>query len=824
MASIFLSYARVDAAAVALLHQALTDREHKLWIDVQDLPEASPWREDIVRAIDRSDVFVFVVSQASLRSVECRKEFEHARDRRKRIVPIVLDDTQPSAAPPDLADIGWIPATAHERIHGAIGTDLAHLERHTRFLLDALDWKQRRGGVLRGATLREAQQWLADAAARKLEPVPASEHRELIAASVRARRNRRIAAVVMTVVVVAVVGYYFLVARERARIARANELANEFEQLWKRRELDTAMLRAVEAYRTAPTIAATGALIRAVQNDPWLEVMLRGGDGEVDAVAFAPSGKELAIGRDDGVIELWNTRTWVRERTILTGTERVAALAYSPDGKVLVGGDWSSRIRRWKADGVGEIGTPLHAERGLVEEIALHPGGRYLAVAYATGAMLWDLGLSTPTATPVPIDPSRRSSAVTFASDGAILAAVEGTETLHVWDFRDGLLSNERTRTFGSGVTALAAHGSVIVAGLADGTAVRIYAPDLSELRRTPLHSGPILGLAFNGTGEVLASAGGDARAHIVREDDPPVAFETPARVFDVAFDRTSSRLALAGANGTAYVLDVAHRQPLAQVVRREREGIQQIAFDAKGNVVASTEDSLFPEGLTGVALADMMDATVSADGNRLAAGDNKGTIGLWDAKSKRFLRSWKTPEAIADLAFSANGQTLASVNSANAEITLIDVDEAAILATFKGTCSRVFSVVFLGEQLVTGCNDGSIELLDVRERVSIARMPDHEDEIDFVNVLTVRGRRVAAGLADGRVMLWNLDSQWWLRRACHRSNRDDGACAPLSGQPAEIPSSTPPRDNKAIPDGRDLPSIVAGWIHAVPNPAPPRR
>jgi len=811
MPSIFLSYSRRDTPAVQDLKEKLVALKHEVWVDVADLPEASLFRDEIAVAIERSDIFLLAASQNSLQSVEVRKEFELARNLGKRIIPVSIDGVQPSAAPPDMANINWIPLAdtrAFERINKAIGTDLVHLRKHTRFLIDA-----RSGTTLRGKTLRDAQQWLA--ASTSKEPAPVDDHRKLVADSLRAQRQRRIAAAVGAIAIIAVVVYLSTISRTNRRNARANALAEESEQLWSLRQRDQSMLRAVAAYQTAVTSASQRALVHAAQRDPHLEMLLHAPVPEVDALAFDPRTGHLASAGN--AITLWKGAA--AQISARLGV-RVSALTYAADGAFLISGDWNGLVRRWHAEAGNEVAPPLDAKRGLVESMSLHPGNRWLAVSYANGAMLWDLERST--ATPL-LDTTRRSSAVTFSSTGETLIAVEGTQTLMAWDFADGVMTNHRSQSF-AGITAVAMHGRIITAGLSDGTLLRLYADDLSELRSTKGHDGPILALAVDPEDGLLASAGADKRARVWRDDELLVDFTTAGRVFAVAFDSTSSRLAVAGAEPTIYLLDAGHRQPLAQVVQRKRNGIQQVAFDARGGIVASVDDLHFPD-VKGVKLAQLMDFARSPDGKLLAVADNEGTIGIWDARSQAFIRSWKTPEAVADVTFSPDSKRMASVNSANGEISLINIGRKEI-STFEGTCKRVFSVAFIGDQLVTGCDDGGLELLDLDERKSIALVPDHEqtDEPKFVNALAVNGSRVAAGTDDGRVVLWNLDPQWWMRRTCRRANRNIAPCNALSGPPAEIPSSTPPPDRKVIPDDRGLPSTVAGLTRPVPRRAPRRR
>ncbi len=182
---------------------------------------------------------------------------------------------------------------------------------------------------------------------------------------------------------------------------------------------------------------------------------------------------------------------------------------------------------------------------------------------------------------------------------------------------------------------------------------------------------------------------------------------------------------------------------------------------------------------LAGAKLEHVMNAAFSPGGDVLVAGDNDGNVAAWDAKSLELIRVWKTAgTAAAGLAFSPDSRRLAVVDAGTARVSIIDFrDETA--TSFDGECERSFSAAFRGDgrTLVTGCNDGSLELLDVVTRERLGSIPDHEDppDPDFVMDLArhPREERFAAGTEDGRVMIWHLEPAFWMRRACRRANRD---------------------------------------------------
>jgi hypothetical protein len=89
MADVFISYSRQDKEFVRRLHAALTERGRDAYVDVEDIPVASRWRQEIAEAIEGADALVFVMSPDSVASEECRKELDHAVAHNKRVIPVV---------------------------------------------------------------------------------------------------------------------------------------------------------------------------------------------------------------------------------------------------------------------------------------------------------------------------------------------------------------------------------------------------------------------------------------------------------------------------------------------------------------------------------------------------------------------------------------------------------------------------------------------------------------------------------------------------------------------------------------------------------------
>lgn len=103
MARIFISYARVDRAFANHLSHLL--RAHRIWMDDR-IFAGTRWWDEILQQLGWCEVFIFLVSPASLASKYCRKEFRIARDMGVPIISILIEPG--ITVPPEVAAFEYL--------------------------------------------------------------------------------------------------------------------------------------------------------------------------------------------------------------------------------------------------------------------------------------------------------------------------------------------------------------------------------------------------------------------------------------------------------------------------------------------------------------------------------------------------------------------------------------------------------------------------------------------------------------------------------------------------------------------------------------------
>ncbi len=173
MTQVFISYSHKDKSFVQELASALQQKGIDPWVDWEDIRPTSEWWPEILKGIDASDAFLYVISPDSVKSEVCLKEIEHACLDEKRMIPLQRHAVEPTLLPKPIAERQWLSFTADgtfdqnlEHLLEALNLDLAWSEFQTNLLLRARDWEQsgkESSRELRGRMLTKAENWSAQA-------------------------------------------------------------------------------------------------------------------------------------------------------------------------------------------------------------------------------------------------------------------------------------------------------------------------------------------------------------------------------------------------------------------------------------------------------------------------------------------------------------------------------------------------------------------------------------------------------------------------------------------------------------------------------------
>ncbi len=627
---------------------------------------------------------------------------------------------------------------AWPRLRGWIGADRAGLLIHQQLAHAAAEW-EREGrdpsALYRGTRLDTARAWADELdGSSRLAPGEAAFLRESRAAQAgrerqaarQARLRQRMLATLVVLLVLAV-GAGGLAYQQRSgalgqeRIARSRALALQSAAL-AAGQPEASMLLAGDAYRTAETSEARGALL-STQSQPFV-ARLGGHGGPVNTVAFGPDNGMLATGSSDGTVTL---RRVSDRRTTATFTlaGRVRSVAVSPDGRALAAASTDGPARLWDTTG-GRPGAALPASTTGSRAVAFAPDGRTVATGCPDGTIrLWETTGGRRAVASL-AGHTGQVNALSFAADGRTLVSAGVDRTVRLWDVAGAaelaVLSGHTDEVLGA---AFAPDGRTVATGGVDRT-VRLW--DVAGRRTTATltgHSDDVNGVAFTPDGTTVVSAGGDGTT----------------RLWDVAGGRLTATLA----GHTDYVLGVAVDSRGAMLATA---GFDQsvVLWDLRGAVLASRP------------FTEVWHAAYSPDGKLLATAEADHAVRLWDVAGRRVVATFEGhTETVFAVDFSPDGRTLASAGS-DGTIRLWDVPAGGPSATLAGQDGTVFSVDFSpdGRTLASAGSDGTVRLWDVPSRRPVATLRGHTDFANDV-AFSPDGHTLASAGDDLTVRLWDV-------------------------------------------------------------------
>jgi WD40 repeat protein/serine/threonine protein kinase len=430
--------------------------------------------------------------------------------------------------------------------------------------------------------------------------------------------------------------------------------------------------------------------------------VLRGHTAAVSAVAFSPDGKLLVSASHDNTLKVWDVLQG-RELFTLTGHQDAAYdVAMSPEGHLAASAGWDGFVRIWDLTLRKEIGR-FEKHHNIVHRLAFSPDGRRIASLGSDNRVL-----------------------VWRVTDQEVLAIFEAAKGQHLYR------------------VAFSPDGSYLAITSTRG--VELWDPATNKVIQ--MLSGPseyIKCVAFSPSGRLLATGEGDlaygdpGRVRIWDIARAEVLYTLEGHtepIFALVFSPDGSRLFSASQDHTVKVWDLT----------KQREALTLWAHE---------------DTVRGLAL--------SPDGYRLASAGADGTIQLWNATPGEavlepdLLHSLDGhTEAVFGVVFNAAGSRLASL-SLDGILKIWDTASGSEIASYNplaGAMPRCFALALApkGQEFALSSTDGKVYLVNAAtgrlEKVLSLHIPGPIKGLAF----SPDGKRLASAGWDRTVCISPLD------------------------------------------------------------------
>lgn len=443
---------------------------------------------------------------------------------------------------------------------------------------------------------------------------------------------------------------------------------NDYAIYSARLSADGQILAGCMAYDARLWDATTGRLLHA----------FRGHMDSVLSVALTADGQTLASGSADKTIKLWDTRSGRLLRTLEGHSDVVRDVAVSRDGQIVASASVDKTVKLWDAQS-GRLQHTLDSHSHWVYRVALSADGQTIASSSADQTVkLWAPGRMSSSS--MRQGHTDWVKSVALSADGQTLLSGSTDKTVRLWEVASG----DCLRTFQGHegwvvCVALSADGRTL-ASASWHNVIKLWNIDSTRAVTLKSDRHKVSSVALSPDGRYLVCSGFDTTIKLwnvswLRALSWPriarrlTATGKPHWVNSVALSSDAHTLAGAWEN-TIKLWDIRSRR-LLRTIEGHAEAVSEVALSADGQTVASSSlDGTIRlwEARSGRLLRTLdsrhpnwaLSMVLSADGQIVAASWGR-VVELWDSRLGSLIASATCEADVHALALSRTGQRLAA-------------------------------------------------------------------------------------------------------------------------------------------------------------------